>query len=314
MVMNRQFDDIDAFAEAIKPLDIKVDQLTPGGFLGTVNFANFGSLEFTHINQNQMVRAIGSKSAHGLVFAIALQAEQTPVVSHGCPIKKQDIFGFDPNRENDVMVGKNAHIVIATVNKQAFHSLAEKMGYYLGQRFMNQNYQRLHAASLPPLKAYYQQIAHILSSQRSLLMQSEMQSLVREDFLPLLINTLGNSTTNNRQQPKTFRRYALVKKAEAVARAYRDQPLTLQQLGDELGTSSTALFYGFQEMFGMSPMAYIKIQRLNGVSRALKKADSKTETVMGVALKWGFWSAGHFSRDYKEMFGESPSQTLRRFF
>ncbi|MEQ9486401.1 helix-turn-helix transcriptional regulator [Coleofasciculus sp. F4-SAH-05] len=114
--------------------------------------------------------------------------------------------------------------------------------------------------------------------------------------------------------PKPFRRYALVKKAEAVARAYRDQPLTLQQLGDELGTSSTALFYGFQEMFGMSPMAYIKIQRLNGVSRALKKADPKTETVMGVALKWGFWSAGHFSRDYKKMFGESPSQTLGRFF
>ena len=56
MVINRQFNDIDVFAEAIKPLNIKADQLTPGGFLGTVNVANLGSLEFTHLHQNQAIQ------------------------------------------------------------------------------------------------------------------------------------------------------------------------------------------------------------------------------------------------------------------
>jgi AraC family transcriptional regulator, ethanolamine operon transcriptional activator len=58
-------------------------------------------------------------------------------------------------------------------------------------------------------------------------------------------------------------------------------------------------------------MAYLKIQRLNGVRRTLRDSDSEITTVMQVAHQWGFWSAGHFSKDYKEMFGELPSETLR---
>jgi AraC-like DNA-binding protein len=31
-----------------------------------------------------------------------------------------------------------------------------------------------------------------------------------------------------------------------------------------------------------------------------------------VALNWGFWHFGEFSRAYKDCFGELPSVTLRR--
>jgi AraC-like DNA-binding protein len=31
-----------------------------------------------------------------------------------------------------------------------------------------------------------------------------------------------------------------------------------------------------------------------------------------VALRWGFWHLGGFSRAYKECFAERPSETLRR--
>jgi hypothetical protein len=31
-----------------------------------------------------------------------------------------------------------------------------------------------------------------------------------------------------------------------------------------------------------------------------------------VALDWGFWHFGDFSRAYKDCFGELPSDTLRR--
>jgi len=58
-------------------------------------------------------------------------------------------------------------------------------------------------------------------------------------------------------------------------------------------------------------MAYIKMQRLNGLRRALINTNTNTRTVIEVAHEWGFWNAGHFSQDYKEMFGELPSKTLR---
>lgn len=311
LVLTRSFNDVDAFAGAVQSLNITSNQLTPGSFLGSINMADLGCLKFTHINQNQTLRVTGIKASDQLLFGITLQSEPTPVISHGRLIKKQDIFGFNPNLETDLVIGKDSHIVFVAINRQVFDSLNQEMGYDFGKKFIQQNSLRLHSASLRFLRAYYQQITQVLSRQSSLLMQSEMQSLVRENFLPLLIFTLGKCATKKGNIPKQFQRFSLVNKAEKIAMDYRDKPLTLQQLCDEIGTSSSALCYSFKEMFGMSPMAYIKIQRLNGVRRTLKEADPNTTTVMGVALKWGFWSAGHFSKDYKKLFGELPSETLR---
>jgi hypothetical protein len=81
-----QFDDLDAFAQAIKPLNITVNQLTPGSFLGTVKFADFGHLKFTYVNQNQTFQAIGPKSPDHLAFAIAQQADRTPIINESAGV------------------------------------------------------------------------------------------------------------------------------------------------------------------------------------------------------------------------------------
>jgi AraC family ethanolamine operon transcriptional activator len=313
LVVTRQFDDIDVCAQAIKQLKLTCTQLTSGQFVGRVNFADLGSLKFTDVTYNQAVRIKGLKSPHLLGFTIPLQGDQTQVLSHGCSIKKHDLFGFDPTRENDITTGKNAHLVLANVDLTVFQSLAEQMGYHdLGQKFLRQNSLHFHPASFRHLRAYYQQLSQMLIAQPSLLMESQAQSHIVENFLPLLIDTIGAGIRQKKPIIKTLRRYPIVKKAEEIAQSYIDKPLTLKQLCDALETSSSALAYGFQDIFGLSPMAYIKIQRLNGVRRAFKKADSDTTMVMQLAHEWGFWSPGHFARDYKEMFGELPSETLRR--
>lgn len=97
-----------------------------------------------------------------------------------------------------------------------------------------------------------------------------------------------------------------------------DQPLTLTltltlaQICQAVCSSQRSLQYGFQEMLGMGPMAFVKVQRLHGIRRALIYTDPKPETVAQIAHQWGFLSPGHFTRDYKTMFGELPSETLHR--
>lgn len=91
-----------------------------------------------------------------------------------------------------------------------------------------------------------------------------------------------------------------------------DQPLTLQDLCAALNTKSRTLQMAFLTVCGISPMAYLKVQRLYGVRHQLQIANPKIATVAGIASQWGFWHMGYFSHDYKAMFGESPSQTLRR--
>lgn len=62
----------------------------------------------------------------------------------------------------------------------------------------------------------------------------------------------------------------------------------------------------------MSPFEYIKARRLNAVRQALVAADSSRDRVTLIALNNGFTHLGRFSVDYREHFGESPSETLAR--
>jgi transcriptional regulator GlxA family with amidase domain len=76
--------------------------------------------------------------------------------------------------------------------------------------------------------------------------------------------------------------------------------------------SERALEYAFREIMGLTPVAHLIRLRLHRVREALLAANQGSTTVSAVALDWGFWHFGEFSRAYRECFGELPSDTLRR--
>jgi AraC family ethanolamine operon transcriptional activator len=106
-------------------------------------------------------------------------------------------------------------------------------------------------------------------------------------------------------------RYQLVREAEDYIMAHLQEPLTLKDLCQTLHCSRRPLFYAFEEVFGVSPMVYLKARRLQAVRSALQLADPDQVGVMEVARRFGFWSSGHFARDYQRCFGERPGVTLR---
>ena len=87
-----------------------------------------------------------------------------------------------------------------------------------------------------------------------------------------------------------------------------DCPMSVVELALRLGVSRRTVQYACQEAVGIKPTSYLRALRLNGARRELRNVDSVTEA----ATRWGFWHFGNFARDYREMFGELPSQTLRR--
>lgn len=109
------------------------------------------------------------------------------------------------------------------------------------------------------------------------------------------------------------RRFALV----MAARAWASQPCRGDEARDvpalcqQLHVTRRTLQNHFHAVLGQSPADFLKAVRLNACRRALRSA-TPGDTVQDTAARWGFFHMGHFSQDYKSLFGEAPSQTLRQ--
>jgi methylphosphotriester-DNA--protein-cysteine methyltransferase len=94
--------------------------------------------------------------------------------------------------------------------------------------------------------------------------------------------------------------------------ARRDQPLLLSELCSELAVSERTLRNVFHEYFGVGPIRFLKLRQLREINAALSQADPARETVTHLAGRFGVWDFSLFSRNYKRLYGESPSATLRK--
>jgi len=125
-----------------------------------------------------------------------------------------------------------------------------------------------------------------------------------------LIETLASAREKPEIPPSSVRDLA-VRRALQLIDGQPDQPHTVQAICQAARVSRRTLDYAFREHFGVTPKAYLKAVRLNGVRRELRDAEAGT-VIADVANRWGFWHMGQVAADYRRLFGELPSQTLKR--
>lgn len=76
--------------------------------------------------------------------------------------------------------------------------------------------------------------------------------------------------------------------------------------------SLRALHAAFQEQLGTSPMAYVRLVRLNRVRAELLRSDPQDVRVTDIAMRFGFLHLSRFAQQYRDHFDELPSVTLQR--
>lgn len=101
-----------------------------------------------------------------------------------------------------------------------------------------------------------------------------------------------------------------VRRVEAYIEAHLADPITLTELGVVSGVSVRALQGAFRAHRGMSPLQYLRARRLERAHRMLASGDDSSVTE--VALACSFEHLGRFSVRYRERYGESPADTLKR--
>ena len=134
------------------------------------------------------------------------------------------------------------------------------------------------------------------------------------EFMDSLIATIEScdpaETANTDRKEHSYSQ--IVRKCEDYTLNLDGRRPYLSELCAIANVSERTLQYAFRDIMGMSPLTYLHRLRLHRARDELRKAKSGSTSVTDVAMNWGFWHFGEFSRAYKNCFGEVPSVTLRQ--
>lgn len=130
----------------------------------------------------------------------------------------------------------------------------------------------------------------------------EIASDIRYLLALALVQSDPQSTTLSRAA-----RHLALDKALEIIHAH-DGQMSIPSICENAAASARSLSRAFKERFGLSTKQYMIAVRLSGVRRELKEGRAN---VTRAASKFGFWHLGQFSADYRAMFGELPSDTLK---
>ncbi len=311
-VLKRRFGDPDELSTALnKRRRVELSPIGVGSFESDLLLVDLGVAEVLFFKTNAALRIRGPKAPGFLDFAFIIQPSAKDLVAHYRAVASDTLFGFDSTRENNLVLPANLTLAVCQVKRDFFEDCLQVMDRSdINDRFLATNY--LHCPeTCHILQAYLRDLHGLVQQQAPLLELPQLHKLILEDFVPLLIESIPTDLRRNMVPDRPTSRVQLAQQAEDYMLNHLHQPITLKDLCQILKTSSRPLNYGFKDVFGVSPMAYLKGLRLHAVRKALLTADPVNTRVEDVATQFGFWSGGHFARDYKALFGERPSETLK---
>ena len=133
--------------------------------------------------------------------------------------------------------------------------------------------------------------------------------VIEFDLLNDALAALASGAQDPRR-PMAVERNRVLRHARELIEARVGEPLQVSELVESARCSARTLRYAFEEEMGVSPKMYLKSRRLLELRRRLLSAGTGM-TVSEVAAELGYSHLGQLAADYRGMFGELPSATLR---
>jgi len=132
--------------------------------------------------------------------------------------------------------------------------------------------------------------------------------LWQDAVLGRLLDLLDRSCVEPAMAASLQRRRQVVAQARDYMLTHRGNNITVPELCEQVHVSRRTLQYCFEDVLGMSPNAYLRTLRLNGIRRQLHDGRAIGE----LAGEWGLCNFSQFSSDYRKLFGLSPSAAQKQ--
>ena len=104
----------------------------------------------------------------------------------------------------------------------------------------------------------------------------------------------------------------LARKIYAYLHEHAAEPVQMIHLTHLTGKSERSIERIFKKHFGISPHSYLKLHRLHLIRHKLMEQNRMDpSTITSIAMDNGFMHMGYFGSEYKKLFNEMPSETLK---
>lgn len=306
------FNDSDAFNAAVQVWNLDFRQLDAGAFHAELSQLGTPDVVATSSRFNRKLKQGGTAPSGYMTFGIPGE-EHTRFRRMGCDLNGSNVVIFKSGDALDCVseAGFGAHTMSVSlrrlqqlVHTHELNSLSDLLSKQ--EHFLQSNLQvrsRLRQA-IASYSACGKQRPDVLSNRVFL---KEYESNLLECLLAGVVQAKPFKA-----RPMAHSRAHALKRALAVIHDRHDKSLTATELPALAGVSARTLLYAFQQEFGLSPKEYMKLYRLHQLRRALKQGRPVLDTVAGVANEHGFWHMGQLAQDYRKLFDELPSETLKR--
>lgn len=297
-------------AQAQAGWSLEYDQISCGKFSGQVHLMQLPGVSLVHEGANQAIRQRGDLGDDSYLFALPASTGTTPALFSGASVGQHDVM-VGPSDGLDLCSPANFNLIGIVVDAELLESLWTRTHHSSMAAWVSQ--QRV--VSIGPDRAERLLTLHrqiFDCSQNGLPLAANTQALetLRDDVILEWVDALPTSCDASDLRARTMRKAVVDRACEWMLQTSGDEAFSMLEICKQVGVSQRKLNYCFKEILGISPMKYQRIMRLNRTQQALKQAQVG-ENVFDIASRWGFWHMGQFSQDYKQLFGELPSTTLR---
>lgn len=287
-------------------------QLSAGPFSGEIVEASIETVQVFKESISQCIDEKANPRPNSYTVGIPIEVEEGGFWQ-GRPLAPDSVMSLRANEELHFRTPRESSILVAVIDSSTFDQYAQETAGLDVAALIS----RAQCNHLPPAVAQYYRsvLSEVLVSVASTPEVFEYRASAKA-----LAETVMNaslvalSARSGRECPSrgchSVQR-AIVERARNYILSNREDPPSVSDLSAYLKMSRRGLHHAFMNVLGINLNTFIRFVRLHGVRKDLLGA-SATDSVSGIACKWGFWHMGMFCSYYKALFGETPSTTIRQ--
>lgn len=303
----RNTKDVDEQAACLTGWNQCYEQMSPGVFEGSFESYSFDGVELFNERANQVIQQYGLPQANTMTVAY-LEGRNDDGHFCGMHLKQGNYFFLRGGKEFHFRTPSQTRLSAVSVDTQAFGEYCERVGEYppLGSCMDNGFLPDRPATNLAQL---LQNLTISLRASPGMLDHPTLRRCLVESLHSTVLTLCAPTENVHKDLTASCRQY-VIRKARSYMFEHIDQPITISDLCAHTRVSRRTLQYAFQEVLGTNPTRYLRVMRLNGARRDIRRQTSGHTVLADIAAKWGFWHPSRFASDYKSLFGELPSHTL----